>query len=367
MPDRLIAALVAVKLTLFAGFLATLALVTPVAAQVSFGGGATAKEEVPDPTVCTGENLVTTIGREHPQAMARIDAAADATPYGYGRFWRLSKPDVAPSYLYGTMHVSDERATDLAPAVRARIAAADTVALEVKEIADPAAMQAKMAPLAAKSLYLDGTTLGSRLRPEHRDTLRAALEKEGRIPWAAAQRMRPWLLMSAMLVPSCESARKAEGRPIVDRLIADLAAEAGRPLIGLETVESQVETLAGLPEPVMLRALANVASLGPRIDDVFETSVALYETGEIAKLWALMQDPAFDGGTSVETDAERAEGYAAFQGRVIDARNATMVEALEPLLAAGNAFAAVGALHLPGERGMLRMLERRGWRVSPME
>jgi hypothetical protein len=35
-----------------------------------------------------------------------------------------------------------------------------------------------------------------------------------------------------------------------------------------------------------------------------------------------------------------------------------------PLLAAGHAFIAVGALHLPGERGVLRLLEQRGYRVE---
>ena len=367
MLDRLITAFVALKLIVFALFGVSLALATSAEAQVSFGGGAQPKEDAPDPTICRGANLVLSIGREHPDAMARIDAKADATPYGYGRFWRLEKPGITSSWLYGTMHVADERATDLSEEVRARIAAARIVALEIKEIADPVAMQTKMGALVGKSFYLDGTTLAARLKPRAEEAVRAALAKRGPMPWRTAQRMKPWLLMSAMLVPACETARKAEGRPIVDRLIADLAAKAERPLVGLETVESQVETLAGIPEPIMLAALVNVARLGSRIDDVFETSVALYESGETAKLWALMQDPVFDGGLSDQSETEREAGYAAFQTRIIDERNATMVEALVPLLEKGNAFAAVGALHLPGEQGMLRMLERRGWLIVAME
>jgi uncharacterized protein YbaP (TraB family) len=36
---------------------------------------------------------------------------------------------------------------------------------------------------------------------------------------------------------------------------------------------------------------------------------------------------------------------------------------MQPQLAAGGAFVALGALHLYGEQGVLRLLERQGWRV----
>ena len=373
---------VGVRLLLVASFaLAAVALtggLVTTQAQVSFGGGATdagdpesgeADAQEDAALVCTGENLVLSIGRENPDAMARIDAKAEATPFGYGKFWRLDRPGTAPSYLYGTMHVADERATDLAAGVRERIAGADTVALEIKEIIDPALLQAKMSSLVSQSLYLDGTTLAERLTPEALAQVKETLGERGGVPWVAAQRMRPWLLMAAMSVPACETARKAAERPIVDQLIARLAAKNERPLVGLETVEEQVSIMAGLPEPLMIRALTDVARLGERMDDVFETTVALYESGQTAKIWALMRDPvlAGEGSDDAAAAAERRAGYAAFQSEVIDRRNRSMVDALEPLMARGNAFAAVGALHLPGENGMLRMLERQGWTVTPLD
>ena len=366
--NRIVAAYVAVKLVAFGAFALSVADITAAHAEVSFGGGAVSKDEASDPTVCTGENLVLSIGRTQPDAMARIDAVADATVYGSGRAFRLEKAGVAPSFMYGTMHVSDERATALSDTVRAAIAGADVVALELKEIADPALMQAKMGGLVSQSLYLDGTTLGSRLDPKARETVEQALATRGPVPWMAAQRMRPWLLMAAMSVPACETARRKD-LPIVDQLIAQIAAENGKPLVGLETIEGQVGILAGLPEPLMIRALTDVARLGARMDDVFETSVALYESGEIAKIWALMRDPAVAAMVPDDEDgaAERRAGYAAFQREVIDRRNRDMVETLEPLLEAGNAFAAVGALHLPGEGGMLRLLEAKGWTVVPLD
>ena len=41
-----------------------------------------------------------------------------------------------------------------------------------------------------------------------------------------------------------------------------------------------------------------------------------------------------------------------------------MVDRMAPRLAEGNAFIAVGALHLPGEKGVLNLLQQGGYRVS---
>jgi uncharacterized protein YbaP (TraB family) len=41
-----------------------------------------------------------------------------------------------------------------------------------------------------------------------------------------------------------------------------------------------------------------------------------------------------------------------------------MADRLEPHLAGGDAFVAVGALHLPGQRGLLGLLEERGYSVE---
>jgi hypothetical protein len=52
--------------------------------------------------------------------------------------------------------------------------------------------------------------------------------------------------------------------------------------------------------------------------------------------------------------------------RLLTQRNTRMVERMKPALKDGKAFIAVGAAHLSGEAGLLNLLEKAGYRVSPV-
>jgi uncharacterized protein YbaP (TraB family) len=53
--------------------------------------------------------------------------------------------------------------------------------------------------------------------------------------------------------------------------------------------------------------------------------------------------------------------------KLLDERNLRMRDASLPLLQRGAAFIAVGAAHLPGENGLLRLFELEGYRVERLE
>ena len=128
----------------------------------------------------------------------------------------------------------------------------------------------------------------------------------------------------------------------------------------LETLEGQMKVMASLPEKMMVDALVQTAQMGTRLDDVFETMISLYSQQNTGFIWAMMQKL---GPTGLEA-APKSADYAEFQRELVDERNENMVIAAQPLLDKGNAFIAIGALHLPGESGMLRILEQNGYRIS---
>ena len=50
--------------------------------------------------------------------------------------------------------------------------------------------------------------------------------------------------------------------------------------------------------------------------------------------------------------------------RFNEARNRTMVQRMAVHLGEGGAFVAIGALHLPGETGLLSLLAAQGYRIT---
>jgi len=52
----------------------------------------------------------------------------------------------------------------------------------------------------------------------------------------------------------------------------------------------------------------------------------------------------------------------ALDDRLINDRNRVLVDRMEPLMRRGATFVGVGAAHMAGEKGMLRLLEQRGYR-----
>ena len=47
-------------------------------------------------------------------------------------------------------------------------------------------------------------------------------------------------------------------------------------------------------------------------------------------------------------------------------RNHVMAERAAPILTKGNVFIAVGALHLPGEEGVVALLQKQGFKITPV-
>lgn len=311
---------------------------------------------------CGGRDLFPRLRAETPAAFGAIEAAGRAMPFGTGLLLRLSRDGREPSYLFGTLHVSDARATGLSEAVRAAIAGADLVALEV---AEPDTRPRQGAQPAARPTADVILLAPSDRRPERLldapalEALRAAVKRRG-LPASAADTYKPAVLALLLDMPTCAAARPGDP-PIVDAAVAEAGRGAGAKVIGLETVGEQVEALGELSEGDARTLLVASTRLAPHAEDMHETAIARYLARDPGGLAAWMTAPALVPGV------EDARYPAAFLEALLDGRNRRMHERARPLLEAGRAFVAVGAAHLPGENGLARLFERDGYRVEVVE
>jgi len=305
---------------------------------------------------CTGSDMMAELAAKDPSALAKIEGEAAKTPNGKGLLWKVETSGSAPSYLFGTMHMTDPRVTSLPDDARQAFDKSGTVVIETTEVLDQAAMMAELARHPELMMFTDGTTLTSLLSPEARKELEQGLAERG-IMLASVAKMKPWMLSAIVALPACELARKAAGAPILDIKLGEDAKASGKQLQGLETIADQLGAMASLPMDFHLKGLIDTLKLGRRIDDVIETMIVLYVKGDTGTFWPLFR------AVLPNDEADKA-GYAAFEQALIVERNKTMAKNAEPILAAGNAFIAVGALHLPGQEGLIELLRKRGHSVS---
>ncbi|TIR58361.1 MAG: polysaccharide biosynthesis protein GumN, partial [Mesorhizobium sp.] len=145
--------------------------------------------------------------------------------------------------------------------------------------------------------------------------------------------------------------------PVLDVKLAADAKASGKDVEGLETAVDQLRAMASLPLAYHMKGLVETLKLGDKVNDVNETMIVLYQRGEVGMFWPLFR-------TVLPDTADDQAGYAAFEQTMITSRNKVMVAHAMPILARGNAFMAVGALHLPGPDGLVEDFRKAGYIVT---
>ena len=311
-------------------------------------------------TGCTGENMLAQLESDDPAKLKAIREEASIVENGNALLWRIEAVGVAPSYLFGTMHVSDPRVVQLPEAARAAFEQAQTVVIETTDILDQQKMMAALLAQPDLMMFTDETTLFSLMSPGDRAMVEAALSAR-RVPPASVAKMKPWMIASMVALPACELARKAAGAPVLDALLAEQAEAAGKNVAGLESAIDQLSAMASLPLDFHVQGLVDTLALGDRMDDVIETMITLYLDGRTGMFWPFFREAL------PSSDSDGDGGFADFEERMVTARNHTMVEGAQPFIRDGAAFIAVGALHLPGPDGVVALLRKAGFTLEPAD
>jgi uncharacterized protein YbaP (TraB family) len=302
------------------------------------------------PPVCHGKDLAGTAGLAAAQAKRAGDLVnAD------GVFWRIDRPGVDPSYLYGTIHSTDDSALASARRATERIGGAKVVATELGGPLDAVAKANAGAAMLGRALDRTHDTFEDAPAAD-----RAAIEKlvaaQG-YPSAFAHHLKLWFLAVLTAIPQCEAQRQALDLPEVDQLIAQSAKESGVKVVGIETVGEQLDAVSAM-RPQVAAVLLALAARDPGLnDDVYATLLRLYRESRPAEIL-----PISDALGGMSEDERSAEDE--FTRLLLVGRNATMAERIAPLLKTGGAFIAVGALHLPGKDGLIERLRAQGYVVK---
>jgi uncharacterized protein YbaP (TraB family) len=310
---------------------------------------------------CTGKNILDELRTTDPPVHSAILAAAARTENANAIFWRVEKAGTAPSHLFGTVHLTDERVHRLSPAVQAALTGARRLVLELDDLSPDAMAQqiAKSPQLAGLMMFTDGRRLDQLLGGTDFATLSQALSRSG-VPSQAVGVFRPWMVTLMLAISECEQHRMKSGLLSLDARLAKETEKRGLKALGLETVASQLTAMAAVPEPDQVEVLKSTVRYYHRVDDFIETMVQLYQRRELGALWPLQLALAEKVGVA-------RQAFDSYERALLTTRNLGMRDAAVPHLAEGRAFIAVGALHLPGKNGLVSLLRGAGYVVTALE
>ena len=315
-------------------------------------------------SACEGRNLIAQLP---PAEVAAMQDAVSQVPFSRGLVWRATRGD-ARIDIIGTYHFDDTRHDRTLAHMRPLIAGADALLVEAGP-AEEKRLQAALADDPTLMVDADGPTLPERLSATEWRLLSEALSQRG-LPAVIAARLRPWYVATMLGLSPCmlkQMAESGEAGGIDQRLIA-MALDQGTPVRAIEPWDTLFTIFSGLSpqeELDMIRAALPSAALA---DDYAVTLADAYFAGDAWLIWEFTRPDAYrnSGLGRAAVDAQ----VALMQENLMNSRNhawiAPLTRAAETAAAKGRGVvAAFGALHLPGEDGVLRLLQRAGWTISP--
>tara|TARA_R110002072_G_scaffold100107_2_gene220355 strand:- start:31243 stop:32172 length:930 start_codon:yes stop_codon:yes gene_type:complete len=276
----------------------------------------------------------------HCEPLVSSQLETKVIPYAQGLLWKISKKDKEPSYLFGTIHISDKDVTTLPEIVDKALHNSEQFVMEALPDTEQMLLFSKM------MFFHDGQRLSELI-----DNL---IYKETKLILSAYQLgpdavsvMKPWAAFLLMNYPP------DVGDPL-DLVLLSLAQQNGAIVSGLETLKEQAEIFSDLEMPDQIKLLTDTVCHYDVIEGDFIAMKSYYLKGDLGGLYnytqrhSMAQEPI----------------YEELMKKLIVDRNKSMVERMQPMLEKGKSFIAIGAMHLPGTKGVLSLLEKKGYRLT---
>lgn len=256
-----------------------------------------------------------------------------------GLLWKISKTGMPDSYLFGTMHLLCEDDFAMSPKLQSIIQSTKTICFEV-DLNDHAEMASAM-----QYMQMNGdTTIEQLLGPERFRVADSCFQALTSMPLSMVNKLQPMLAISAIYPAFTGCAMDG-----VESKLMQFARDNGLRSSGLETIAEQAAILSKMPYNVqaemLWKALENIDS--SKIS--FQQMRAAYKSGNLERIEQL-----------TNTD----ENFSAYESDFLSQRNISWITKIESLLHQGPTFIAVGAAHLPGEKGLIQLLRTEGYHLT---
>ncbi len=265
--------------------------------------------------------------------------------------WEISGKNLSKkSYLFGTIHMISEADYFWTPAMNTAFEKSDLIVFELntREMTD----LSNMMGMFDQFLMKGDTTLRDILSEDDYGLLEDHFQTIG-MPLMLFERMKPFFL-TILLDPATSSLGEG-GTKSYELELTALADQGEKDVKGLETIEFQAAIFDKIPYTLqgkmLIDQLKNKDAEVPGMD--LEQMTRLYKE---QNLMALSQ--------AISGEESEIKG---FEKIMLEDRNVAWIPKMQNLMQDKTVFFAVGAGHLPGEKGVINLLRKEGYTLTPIK
>ncbi len=275
---------------------------------------------------------------------------ASTTPYANQQFpntllWKITGKNLKhPSYLFGTMHILCADDAVLSDSLKSVIKNCDEIFFEI-DMTDLMGMVSSMKYMRMN----DDKKLSDILSETDYVKVKGYFEKHpSLLPFSMLEHFKP-MLISSMIEENNLPCSTTNG---MELLIMGEAKKQNKKINGLETALFQASLFDSIPYKVQAQDLVKYIDSGDQSQKLTDTLYLAYKAGDLNQIEALTirEDPA----------------TASYMDLLLYGRNRKWIKNMQKLLPEKSLLFAVGAGHLPGEQGLIRLLRRSGYIVTPI-
>jgi uncharacterized protein YbaP (TraB family) len=281
-----------------------------------------------------------------PKALAQdSDTLPDAL------LWKIEHKDLpAPSFLFGTIHMIPQKDYFEPFGFDEAFDACDKVVFEIDldEMTDMGALMSLMGSL----MMNDGTTIADLLTPEEYKEVSDYFEEMG-LPMVLMGSIKPMFLSMLAEINMDPTSLQSDDIVSYEMDLYDRANASSKNVGGLETMAYQMSIFDSIPYKDQALMLLDAVRSTDLESDMFEETVALYKQQKIESMVAMVGDP-------------EQSGLGDYEDVLLNNRNRNWIPVMTKQMAKKPVFFAVGAGHLAGEFGVIKLLRKEGYTLTPV-
>ncbi len=260
--------------------------------------------------------------------------------------WEISGNGLKKSsYLYGTVHSFDERAFRFSKLAESYIAKCNAFGMEINmdKLGDVDIFGMM------KYVTMPGdTTLDMLMTASQYAKLEKFVSDSMHVALGMFKTIKPMFLMGMQesMTMSQDSA------DFLDEYLMKKAQNRKKEIIGIETIEEQIKALDLIPlkeQAKMILEFVEPDTTKP--EESIEDLVDIYARGDLDAIY---------------TFYKKEDLSNTFNAALITDRNHRMADRIDSIIQKKTLFTAVGALHLPGDEGVINLLKKKGYLLTPV-